>query len=227
VAGLISINVRADVKKLTRSLDDFAKRQVPFATAQALTAVAMKVQEAETKALAETFENPTPFTLKSIGVKGARKSNLTATVFVKDIAAKYLEPYETGGKHYLNPSKRGGTLLNPKNVRLNQYGNLTARKLQSLKGRPDIFIGTIVTKKGQAINGVWQRPRVAKATRKGAPRKGAQPQQKGGLKLLIRFGDALPVKQHLNYRQRAEKIVRDTFQAEMSKALAAAMKTAR
>src|SRR5882724_2786221 len=107
----LKISIRADVKRLQRSLDDVARRQVPFATAQMLTGLAKRVQDEERRNLAKVFDRPTPFTLGGIAVKGARKSDLTAIVYVKPIAAAYLAPFETGGRHFLG-AKRG--LLVPK-----------------------------------------------------------------------------------------------------------------
>ncbi len=79
------------------------QKQIPFATAQALTAVARKIQAAEKVALQRKLENPTPFTVNSVGSQGARRDNLTARVFVRDIAASYLEPFEFGGSQAEQP----------------------------------------------------------------------------------------------------------------------------
>lgn len=73
------------------------KKQIPFATSQALTSVARKIQAAQETALQRNLENPTPFTVSSLGSAGANKNNLKARAFVRDIAASYLEPFEFGG----------------------------------------------------------------------------------------------------------------------------------
>ena len=205
---------------MARSLDALAKKQLPFATAQALTATAKNVQAAEVAGMVKMFKSPSPFTRKSVRVQAARKSNLEAKVFVMDTAAKYLAPYETGGVHKL-PSR---ALLNPKDIRLNQYGQLPTATLARLKARPDIFIGKVKTAHG-TINGVWQRSTVEPLISNGKRLRKAN--QTGRLKLLIRFGDALPVKHLWNYRAIARKVVSDTFQKEMTKAINAAMATAR
>ncbi|RJF83443.1 hypothetical protein D3877_01870 [Azospirillum cavernae] len=234
---MFDINVQADLKPLQTTLSDLAKKQIPFATARALTAVAKRVQGAEKEALSEVFDRPTLFTQRSIGVTAAKKADLTATVFVKDIAAQYLEPFETGGQHHLPPSKRGGTLFNPKAVDLNQYGNLPKGKLRRLAARPDTFVGTINFRSGQTVSGVWRRPK--RDYRRADPKRGYWRDYgtKGklrkvdgvltGLKLLVRFGDALPVKQRLGYRERAKDVVRASLKAEFDKAMGAALATAR
>ncbi|NTZ82209.1 hypothetical protein FCJ61_04045 [Burkholderia metallica] len=233
MAGLLTIRVTSNARDVYRGLNDLVKKQLPFAVAQGINCTAQRVADAEGENLADTLANPSPFTRRSIGVKRARKNDPTAVVFMKDIAAGYLEPYEVGGVHKLNSR----ALLNPKNIRLNQYGQLPRGTLAMLKGRPDIFIGAIKTASGETINGVWQRPtntaRVtllnARGKRLGKLNKidTSQSNGRGRLKLLIRFGDALPVKKRLNWGARARQIVDRWIDRDMQDALAAAMKTAR
>lgn len=207
---MFEISIRADVKRIERTLSDLAYKQMPFATAKALTALAKIVQVGEQQAIGSVFDRPTPFTVNSVGVRAARKDNLEALVFVKDIAAAYLAPYEFGGSNKLNSR----ALLMPVNTPLNQYGNLAKTKLAQLKAKGNVFVGKVKGKGGEEINGVWQRVKAAK----GKP---------AGVKLLIRFADAHPATQHLDYRKRAELLVRSNFNREMGIALARAIATAR
>ncbi|WP_317201470.1 hypothetical protein [Janthinobacterium sp.] len=225
---MINIDVRSNLRTLTRSLNDLTRKQVPFAIAQALNSVAKRVKAAEEQNIRATFKKPTPFTQNSLGVSRASKANPVATVFVKSIAAKYLAPYETGGVHKLNSR----ALLNPKNLKLNQYGQLPKAVLASLKARPDIFIGRVKTKAGM-VNGVWQRVTDAKRVTllnskgkrlRGLNRATAQP---GHLKLILRFGDALPVNKKLNYGLRAKQVVERYLAADFNAAIEAALRTAR
>lgn len=209
---MIEINVRFETRKLEKALNDLAYKQLPFATSLALTAVARQVQASEKQALPSIFDKPTPFTTNSIGITPARKDNLQATVFVKDIAASYLAPYEFGGKTK-GVGKRD-TFLRPANVRLNQYGNLPRSKLAQLKAKADVFVGKVKGKNGQEIDGVWQRVKASK----GKP---------ASLKLLVKFEDPHPARQHLDYFKRAEQLVRANFNREMGKALAKAIATAK
>jgi hypothetical protein len=207
---MFDINVRGDVKGIERTLNDLAYRQMPFATAQALTGLAKIVQTGEQDAMKSVFDRPTPFTVNSVGVKAARKDNLQAMVFVKDIAAAYLEPYEFGGSNKLNSR----ALLRPADAPLNQYGNLAKTKLAQLKAKGNVFVGKVKGKGGQEIDGVWQR----------IPAKGGKP---ASIKLLIKFEDAHPVTQHLDYRQRAELLVRSNFNRVLGASLARAIATAK
>lgn len=206
---MFDFSFKADVKKLERSLNDLAYKQLPFATAQAFTAMAKETAQAETKNMSAVLDRPAPFTTKSVGVRGATKDSQEAIIYLKDIAANYLEPYEFGGVNKLN----GRALLKPVNIGTNQYGNLPRTKLAQLKGRKNIFIGKMKTKSGE-INGVWQRT----PAQRGKP---------AGIKLLIRFEDAHEVTQHLGWRALASKIIRSSYNRELGKALAKAIATAK
>lgn len=213
----------ANIRELSGHLLKLQK-QIPFATAQALTSVARKIQAAEKTALSRKLENPTPFTVNAVGSAGARRDNLVAKVFVRDIAASYLEPFEIGGDHKLNSQ----ALLNPKNIKLNKYGNLTRNKMAQLKAKPDVFIGEI-----DGVNGVWQRRKATKGKKNAKRRKRShngtrQPRQpQRAPKLLIRFGEALPVHPVLGYMDRAQTMAANLMQTELSRAMAAALASAR
>ncbi|WP_446333592.1 hypothetical protein ACRHQP_00440 [Burkholderia pseudomallei] len=231
----IDINIRGDMKKLERAFSGIAEKQLRFASSQAITTAARKVQAEERENMSQVLDKPTPFTLNSVAVKGATKQTMTATVYVKDIAASYLLPFEIGGNHKLIGS--GKTWLNPKDkaLLLNQYGNLPKTKLASLKDRADMFIGTVKMKDGQQIDGLWQRP-----TKKGAVlrskkgrvfKKGANVipdgDKRGHLKLLMRFGDAMPVRQKLNYGASAKRVIQANLKKALEEAVAKAISTAK
>lgn len=208
----------AGLKELSAQLRSLQK-QVPFATAQALTSVARQIQEAERVAMKRKLENPTPFTVNAVGSTAARRDNLQAKVFVRDIAASYLEPFEFGGQHKLNSQ----ALLNPKNIKLNKYGNLTRSKMAQLKAKPDVFVGEIdgvngvwLRKKGKARKGAKRRKRSANGTRR-------EPIKRRAPKLLIRFGDALDVKPVLGYMDRAGAMVTNLLPVELDRAVGAAL----
>lgn len=200
------------------------RKQIPFATAQAMTSVVRKIEDAQKVAMQRNLDNPTPFTVKSVKSRGARKSDLKAKVFVMNTAAAYLEPFEIGGVHKLN----GSALLNPKDIKLNKYGNLPRNKMSALKSKENTFIGDI-----GGVNGVWQRKKAKKGkkSRKRLQRstngtrrdKKKQPMPK----LLIRFGDALPVEPVLGYQDRAMKMTQALLPQEINRAIAEAIRTAK
>ncbi|EPF5871916.1 hypothetical protein [Morganella morganii] len=205
------------------------RKQIPFATAQAMTVVVRKIEDAQKVAMQRHLDNPTPFTVNGVRSKGARKTDLTAKVFVMPTAASYLEPFEIGGVHKLS----GSTLLNPKAIKLNKYGNLPRNKLSSLKSKENVFIGELSTRYGKGVNGVWERKK-AKKVKKGRKRMKRSPNgtrrermPSRPPKLLIRFGDALPVEPVLGYQDRAMKMTQALLPQEINRAIAEAIRTAR
>lgn len=159
-----------------------------------------------------------------MGSTGARKSNLQAKVFVRDIAASYLSPFEFGGQHKLN----SGALLNPKNIKLNKYGNLPRNKLSQLKAKDNVFIGEVGSR-----NGVFQRVKSKKGKRAKKRLKrlvnGSRRERDSSPapKLLIQFVNALRVKPMLGYMDRAEKMAAALMPDSLSRAISKAIRTAK
>ncbi|HBR1162809.1 TPA: hypothetical protein L9K93_003734 [Klebsiella quasipneumoniae subsp. similipneumoniae] len=210
----------ATIKDLSRQLQTLQK-QIPYATAQAMTAVVRQIAAAQKVALGRKLESPTPFTVNAVGSSGARKNDLRAKVYVRDIAAGYLEPFEFGGDHKLNSQ----ALLNPKNIKLNKYGNMPRNKLSQLKAKSNVFIGDV-----NNVNAVWQRRKTkpAKKRAKRSPNGTRRPKPKQRPpKLLVRFGDALPVTPVLGYMDRSKAMAEALMPAALSRAIADAIKTAK
>ncbi|SAU95625.1 hypothetical protein [Klebsiella variicola] len=211
----------ATIKDLSWQLQTLQK-QIPYATAQAMTAVVRQIAAAQKVALGRKLESPTPFTVNAVGSSGARKNDLRAKVYVRDIAAGYLEPFEFGGDHKLNSS----ALLNPKNIKLNKYGNMPRNKLSQLKAKSNVFIGDV-----NNVNAVWQRRKPKPAKKKRAKRspngtRRPKPKQRPP-KLLVRFGDALPVTPVLGYMDRSKAMAEALMPAALSRAIADAIRTAK
>lgn len=227
----LEIDVSEFVKKFDRYLTNFQHTQMPFATALALTRTAQLVKKGEVEEIEKTFDKPTPFTKRGVGIVPAKKNNLVAEVFVKDIQAAYLEPYAFGGRSI--PAKPGEVaMLTPKAIGLNTYGNIPYQKIKKLLGnKAKYFIGTVNTKNGGNISGVWERTVNKKAQPvKFDPAKNKFTSSAGplrGLKLLVRFTDPITVKKHLDYFARAQKIVSQNFTLELKKALRVAMASAK
>lgn len=225
-----SINVKTNINAFSKKISTLANQQLPFATAQALTAIAKTVVVAEQANELKVLDRPRPFTTGAIGVIRANKARMEATVFVKDITAAYLEPYQFGGTNKLNSR----ALLKPVEAvkDLDQFGNLPRNFLRKLKGRKDIFIGTVQTKVGP-VNGVWQRDssvdlELPLTTRTGKVRTAkARLNTSGRLILLVKFTDAHRTTQFLDWFKVAERTVAKNFNREMGKALARAIASAR
>ena len=215
-----TITLTSNAEDIGKALADMVRKQIPYATSQAVNALAKQVKLYEQKNLLEKFPSSTPFTVSSVSMTYAKKSDPTATVFMKPIAANYMRPYEEGGQHWLG-GKKG--LLVPRKQPVNTYGNLPRSTLANLKTRKDVFVGSVKTSRGK-VHGVWQRPYVA-GKRRGRVPAGANRTDK--LKLLIQFTDSPQVGQELNWGHMAEATVRSRWKREFEKELAKALKTAK
>ena len=127
----LTVSVSADFERALAAVDAVRTKQLPFATVLALNDAAMEARKKVVAAMPTIFDRPTSFTLNSVGVRTATKSNLTAEVFIKKLQAQYLGIEETGGDRTpaTNTRKPGAAALvmpELKNVSLNAYGNLQA-----------------------------------------------------------------------------------------------------
>lgn len=217
------INVYTNLAAFERKCNRIAFQQFPFATARALTVLAGKMAEAEKANEVKILDRPRPFTQDALGVIPAKKERQTAAMFLKDITARYLDPYEFGGTNVLNSRALLKPVATMKN--LDQYGNLPRRLLANLKGRNDVFIGRVKTSRGM-IDGVWQRSSasdLALLKAKGLHVVGRGYNRTDKLILLIKFSDAHPVKQHLNWFRVADAVVARQFDSVFRRELALAV----
>lgn len=79
------------VETIQRVLDkvgEIGRKQVPFATATALNALAERVRSGEYAVMRQRFDRPTNYTLSSLFIRRASKSKLWAEVNIKDSAYK-------------------------------------------------------------------------------------------------------------------------------------------
>ncbi|MBC9208197.1 hypothetical protein IBL26_15240 [Roseomonas aerophila] len=215
------IQMKADFRPMTRKLDDLAKKQIPFATAAALTKTAKAAAGSTRKELPSIFDKPTPFTMNSIAIQPATKNHLEARVFVKTQQAEYLGPQEEGGVR--KPKK--AALLIPQKAKLNSYGNLPRKALATLKARKDVFQGQV-----KGIGGFWQRPERGKRRDGSYGTIGALNRENGfltGLKLLISFASKAAYKPRFRFKDRTMKTAQTVAPAEFKKALEQALKTVR
>ena len=145
---MVSLNIKADIKDATRYLTRVQKKQIPFATALALTKTAQEVKKGLINEIKQSFDRPTRFTLNSLYVKPAKKRDLEAFVKVKDEslkaipAAKWLAAQIHGGARHAKGSEvllRRRGILGPneymvpgRGVRLNRFGNVTRGQIQKI-----------------------------------------------------------------------------------------------
>jgi hypothetical protein len=115
------------------------KAESSFAVVAPLTATAKDVEKAESQGLADSLDNPTPFSLKAFGTEAATKARPQARVFMRPIQSRYLQWQIDGGpRTYKGFEFRiKGQLVTayamPKDsLQLDQYGNVPRATLSRI-----------------------------------------------------------------------------------------------
>ncbi len=137
---MLTVDVSRTVAELGKGLGDLSRRHIPFAAAAALTATAKAAQAKEVHEMRDVFDRPTPWTLGATFIKPATKTNLEASVYLKDFAGKgipatkFLAAQITGGdrriKRFERALRQAGHLPDDYRVvpgsgaQLDAYGNI-------------------------------------------------------------------------------------------------------
>lgn len=210
------------------------RKQLPYATAVALTRTAQHAQKRLEQEMPKAFDSPTAWTLKSIRIKSARKTDLQAIVAIKDQAARgnpalfWLAPEIFGGRR---SDKRAEALLKRadllapglqavpgKEAALNRFGNMTKASIvnaingakaaedgQQQDGRSKYFV---MRRGGQAI-GI--------AARFSKPRMG----------MVLAFVRSGSYERRFDFYGTAQKAVTAVYREELNKAINQAIETAK
>lgn len=206
------ISVQSDLWRFRETLNELERKQLPFAEVLAVNRTARLAQQSLTRALPAIFAKkgaPTPFTRRSVGMTGARKSNPAASVFIKRVQAGYLGIEETGGDVGRAPGK---PILTPVDAALNPYGNIPKGMLQRWKSDPRrYFIGEV-----RGVYGAWERTGGV-GPRGGTPR---------GLKLLVAFRGRAHYRPRFGFQDHIAASVRTNLLPALSAGMARAMATA-
>lgn len=102
------ISIKANIEAVSRALDDFRRRQLPFATAQAINDTLFDVKANIRQSMLEVFAQPVARTLNSVRISKANKQTLTGRAWIDDEPNKGTPPAT-----YLTPEVFGGP-RNPK-----------------------------------------------------------------------------------------------------------------
>ena len=165
-------SVQSDTKRLTSYLKGVQRKQIPYATMNALNDVAFDARSFVQKSLPRRFDRPRPQTINSVQVKKTNQTDLTAIVGFAGLgfktskwnesAAKIMRRHIKGGTRF---PKTGGKLRIPSDVKgggikLNKFGNIAGKKAKIAKmiGKSDQFFEGIP--KGNFSNkdrGIWER----------------------------------------------------------------------
>ena len=227
---MIKIEVRG-FKELQGDIDNLVRKQIPFATAKALTKTGQKIKIAIVQEMKRVFNNPTPYTLNSLQLTPATKQSLVATVWFKEFggkgtaATKYLTPQVYGGSRSMKRSeKKLGSYYVPGGaIRLNKYGNITPGNITKIMSNLRLFSEkgfsmnratgsskyfVIRNRQGRLIPGVWERT-------------------KKEVKPMLIFTNNPNYQKRLPFFEVAEKVFNATIQQEFNQAFEDAIRTAR
>lgn len=152
----MEISVQHNIKQISRGLTNFQRKQVPFATSQALNDVAFSLSRKHMPGeLNSAFEGgATPYTKRAFKFKKSTKQKLISSVYTDERTHPYMNLMVHGGQRL---PKRKAILVPTKHLRKNRYGNVTRGKMQTLindkakyfSGKPKGFPG--------AGEGIWER----------------------------------------------------------------------
>ena len=208
------LNIKGDLKPITKHLNKVQKKQIPFATANAINSVLFGIQKAEKAQMPKKLDNPTPYTMKAFKVNKAKKTQLVGEIFVMPQKYKYLKYAIEGGTRTGNvsvPYTKTG------NIKLNKYGNIKGKKGGLVKNQNQ-FIGKI-----KGISGVWERGHYSKKgnfSTKGKSKSTA-------VRLLVAFEPTVNYKKRCPFYEIAEGYAKKNLQKELAKAFARAKATAK
>lgn len=196
---MISINVKSNVKQFTRHLNRIEKKQVPFATARALTWTAQDVQKWLIKKIPSIFNVTKKWWLKQqptgIKIKPAKKNDLVSSIYTKAYFANLQE--EGGAKR---PTRSKNLVIPTKKV----------PKSRRKAG------GAAVMLKGKKVfstaRGIYRR-------------KGGKKSKT--IELLFHKERSANINPRFNFKQTAHSIATRMFKRNFLRSLANALKTGR
>jgi len=111
-----------DIDRAMRGLSEKAKKQIPFATAVAITRTAKAVEKGLQKELGDTFDQPSRYITRGTFATKANKQTLSATVGMRDQSARGASPAQ-----YVKESFGGGARgMKPYELAMQSMGALPA-----------------------------------------------------------------------------------------------------
>lgn len=206
----MKIDVRSNIKQVTKGLNKVQKKQIPFATSKTINDVAFQARKALMAQSKKKLDRPTPFTVKGFQVVKSKKTSLTATVFIEPKRAKYMSFQVEGGVR--TPNNIAIPIPIEKNMRLNKYGNMPRKKIKTLLGKPNTFSGKPrgEGKNSDAAAGIWQRTN-----------------KNHKLKMLVSYEKFATYKPRFPFYKIVTGVVEKNFNKTFEKNLAMALATAK
>ena len=193
------IDIKSNIKEVTKGMSSMQKKQIPFATANAINTTLFELKKEMAKQTVKKLDNPTPFTQRGFLVDKAKKTKLFGLLFAKEEVAKYLHYQIEGGTR----SSGKKFAIPTSNAKLNRYGNIPNKKGGVIKGKKQKIL------KIKGMTGVYE-------THKDRT-----------LKLIVAFKNSATYKAKFPFYIIAKKFTEAKFDKNFAKALTRALKTAR
>ena len=203
------IDVKDNIKEVTKWTTGVQKKQVPFATAMAINKTLgigkgnrMKgLDRAMQKQMIKKLDRPMARTTKAFYRIGARKTNLTGILGFTEWANKFMQYLVHGGVRSGESSKVGVPYI--PNAKLNKFGNIAGRKSGLIKKQTQ-FIGNI-----KGIDGVWER------------------QKDRSAKLMVAFKNSVTYQAMFPFYKIAESYAKANFDKNFAEAFTKALRNAK
>jgi hypothetical protein len=234
------LSVQSDTKKLTSYLKGVQRKQIPFATKNALNDVAFDARSFVKKSLPRRFDRPTQGLISSVQVKKTNKKDLTAIVGFAGLGfrttkwtespAKIMRRHIKGGTRF---PKMGGKLRIPSDtkgggIKLNMFGNIAGKKNKIAKmiGKSDQFFEGVP--KGNFSNkdrGIWERTPANNKRAKGS--KAKKWKATGKIVQRIAYEPFTKYKARYPFEKIVVLAVNKNYKKRFERALKEALKTAK
>tara|TARA_R110000868_G_scaffold1684_1_gene13556 strand:- start:266 stop:853 length:588 start_codon:yes stop_codon:yes gene_type:complete len=193
------IDIKSNIKEVTKGMSSMQKKQIPFAAANAINTTLFELKKEMAKQTVKKLDNPTPFTQRGFLVDKAKKTKLFGLLFAKEEVAKYLHYQIEGGTR----SSGKKFAIPTSNAKLNRYGNIPNKKGGVIKGKKQKIL------KIKGMTGVYE-------THKDRT-----------LKLIVAFKNSATYKAKFPFYIIAKKFTEAKFDKNFAKALTRALKTAK
>lgn len=219
----MQISVTHDVERTAARLDQVSARQLPFATARALTMTAADAQKQIRAEMPNKFTIRRPWVLQGVRTERATKQNLTAWVYHKDA---YMPRQETGGTKVGKPG--GG------NFSSDDLPVASGRRVRKVSGRVAVPTQNVLRTKRELIRksdtpqGLGTKAFVIEG------RNGTQllarrfaKGKRAGLRVLYVLKPRTYIKPRWGFADTVERVARTRFYTNLQTALEQAMQSRR
>ena len=197
----MQVSVKSNVKEITKWTTNAQKKQMPFATQNAINTTLFQLRKEMGKQLDKKLDRPTPFTKRGFFVNKAKKSLLVGILIMKDVVANYMQFQVDGG---IRADSKFIPIPFVPNARLNKFGNIIGKRTGLIKKQTQ-FMGTV-----KGTTGVWER---------------TNRNQK--VKLIIGFEKSATYKPRFPFYIIAQKFSANVFDKNFTKSFNRALKSAK